>query len=87
MLDCGFKSVTGLDCPGCGIQRSFLSLIKGDLIESVFIYPALIPFLFTFLYCGLHLIFKFKQGAKVITISFVLSASVMIINYIIKLCL
>ncbi|HXG65970.1 MAG TPA: DUF2752 domain-containing protein [Blastocatellia bacterium] len=28
---CGFKNVTGLPCPGCGLTHSFCALGKGDL--------------------------------------------------------
>jgi hypothetical protein len=28
---CGFKNLTGLPCPGCGLTHSFCALAKGDL--------------------------------------------------------
>lgn len=34
LLPCLFKSITGLSCPGCGIQRSFLLLLNGDIAAS-----------------------------------------------------
>lgn len=85
MLDCHFKKLTGSDCPGCGAQRSLVSLIDGNFTESVLLFPALIPLLFTLLYLTLHLIFKFKHGARVIVISFSITASLMLINFIFKL--
>ncbi len=30
-IPCIFHTVTGLQCPGCGISRMFLSLFKGDI--------------------------------------------------------
>lgn len=38
---CMIKSVTGLDCPGCGSQRAFHALIHGD-IAAAWSYNALI---------------------------------------------
>lgn len=28
---CGFKNLTGLPCPGCGLTHSFCALAKGDI--------------------------------------------------------
>jgi hypothetical protein len=45
---CGFKSFTGLPCPGCGLTHSFCALGKGDLARA-FGYNLLgPPLLFTF---------------------------------------
>jgi hypothetical protein len=32
---CYFKSVTGLDCPGCGLTRAFSFLLKGHLRQAI----------------------------------------------------
>ena len=42
---CGFKNVTGLPCPGCGLTHSFCAIGKGDL-ASAFGYNLLGPPLF-----------------------------------------
>jgi hypothetical protein len=42
---CGFKNVTGLPCPGCGLTHSFCALAKGDL-TSALAFNALGPLLF-----------------------------------------
>ncbi|OAQ41839.1 hypothetical protein A5893_01605 [Pedobacter psychrophilus] len=39
LLPCLFKKITNLDCPGCGFQRSVLSLFEGDFLESWQLYP------------------------------------------------
>jgi hypothetical protein len=44
---CGFKNLTGLPCPGCGLTNSFCSLGKGDL-STAFSYHLLGPPLFLF---------------------------------------
>lgn len=38
---CMIKSITGLDCPGCGSQRAFHALIHGD-VAAAWGYNALI---------------------------------------------
>ncbi|MCS6885781.1 MAG: DUF2752 domain-containing protein [Acidobacteriota bacterium] len=32
---CGFKNLTGLPCPGCGLTRSFCAIGKGDIYKAM----------------------------------------------------
>lgn len=43
LLTCPFKALTGYDCPGCGLQRSVIALLQGDVIKSMELYPGTIP--------------------------------------------
>ncbi len=45
MLTCFSKYYFGIECPGCGVQRSFICLIRGDFMDSLALYPALLPFI------------------------------------------
>jgi hypothetical protein len=45
---CGFKNLTGLPCPGCGLTHSFCSLAKGD-VGSAIAFNLLGPILFVLL--------------------------------------
>ena len=47
LIPCPFKALTGIDCPGCGFQRSILALIQGDIAKSIYLYPATILLLAT----------------------------------------
>lgn len=62
---CGFKYLLGIDCPGCGLTRSFLSLARGNIGAAVH-YNAAGPliYLFLFLYLLNHLlkVFGRKEG-------------------------
>lgn len=56
-IPCVFHKITGFYCPGCGITRSLISLIKFEFYQSfrynplVFIlYPFLIPYSFYLIY-------------------------------------
>lgn len=84
-MPCFYKQLFGIDCPGCGMQRSFIELLKGDFIASFKMYPALLPVLFTLGLTCAHLIFNFKNGATGIKYSFVFSAAIIAISYIINL--
>lgn len=47
LLTCPFKSLTGIDCPGCGFQRSVVAILQGNLHLSLQYYPATIPLFIT----------------------------------------
>lgn len=83
-LTCYYRQLSGIDCPGCGMQRSFIVLLRGNFMESFILYPALLPALFTLTLTALHLIFKFKNGAAAIKYSFIITMVIVTINYILK---
>ncbi|HOT89084.1 MAG TPA: DUF2752 domain-containing protein [Bacteroidales bacterium] len=85
MLPCFYKTYLGIECPACGMQRSFVALLKGNITESIQIYPALFPTLFLIVFLVLHLIFKFEKGAFILKISFIFTISIMILHFIIKI--
>ena len=39
---CSFKETFGIDCLGCGLQRSIVCLARGDFYGSVRYYPPLL---------------------------------------------
>lgn len=85
MLDCSWKKTTGLECPGCGLQRSFDQLIHGNLTESLVLFPALLPFLFLVAYTFLHILNPRKFPARPIVVSAVLTGILMAGNWIYKI--
>lgn len=48
-IPCIYKSFLGIECPTCGFQRALILLLKGDWLNSLKVYPALIPTLILFL--------------------------------------
>lgn len=86
LLTCPFKSMTGIDCPGCGMQRSIIKLLEGDIVQSVSFHPAGASTLLMIVLLALHAKFDFKYGAKALTILFILNIGLIIVNYIYKIC-
>jgi hypothetical protein len=86
MQPCPVKELLGFDCPGCGVQRSLIFLLRGDLFQSVKMYPALLPMLSLLLFLLVHLVFKFRRGGIYLKNIFVFSVSVMLVSYILRLC-
>lgn len=85
MLPCLNKSLFGFECPGCGLQRSVVMLIKGDFIGALHMYPAiytLIPLGVVFI-ANRFVDYKY-QNTLTITLS-VLSVTLILTNYIFKL--
>lgn len=61
MLPCAYKSLFGIDCPACGIQRSLISLLKGSIKESFFTYPPLL-----FVLVGLVIVLLYFLKPKIV---------------------
>lgn len=84
LLACPFKKLTSLDCPGCGLQRSLVALLKGDVAASLKFYPATLPILILLVFTLIHLKFDFKSGALIIKGMYIFATAIIIINYIYK---
>lgn len=85
LLPCAYKMLFGIECPVCGFQRSFLALLKGELRESFFLYPPLVPVLVLFLLLGLFLVTQ-KMVAQRVMVTYAWSVlAIVLINYIVKL--
>ena len=41
--ECGFRFLSGAPCPGCGMTRSLLALLRGEAAESWRLHPLGIP--------------------------------------------
>lgn len=85
MLPCPIKFVTGFDCPGCGLQRSFYLLLKGEFSESFLQFPPLLFFIITLIFLSVHLYKKQDVSRKRMMLSFYATSSVMMINYFYKI--
>jgi hypothetical protein len=85
LLPCGVKQLTGMDCPGCGLQTALVALLRGDLSASLAANPAILPLLALFVFAVIHLRAGFRNGPRVVLVLFLLSAALMIVNYVARL--
>lgn len=85
MLPCLNKQLFGLDCPGCGLQRSVDLLLHGEFVAAFQMYPAIYPImmLLSFLITSSFAQFKYSQQIKVALIF--MTAGTIIISYILKM--
>lgn len=85
MLVCPSKKFLHMECPGCGMQRSLLALMRGDLAASWSLYPATVPILLLTGFTLLHLKYRFSMGAGIIKYSYAVIAIVIAVFYIYKI--
>lgn len=85
LLKCPIKHYFGVDCPGCGFQRSVLALFEGNFVNSFKLYPPTLPLIALLLFAIIHLKFDFKQGALFIKILYIGISLLIAINYIYKI--
>ncbi|MFC6103190.1 DUF2752 domain-containing protein [Olivibacter domesticus] len=85
LIPCPFKFVTGIDCPGCGFQRSLLHLMQGDLKASIQLYPPAIPLISLGIFFLVKHYFIFKKSESIATILACLVGGIIIASYIQKM--
>lgn len=74
-----------MDCPGCGFQRSGIALLKGNVSESLQLYPALIPMLAFFIFLFLNQKFRFINSIKTVKTGIASIFIIILVSYIFKL--
>lgn len=84
MLSCQWKKM-GLECMGCGMQRSLIHLLRGEFVDAFFMYPAIYTLIGMFFYLGLHLKYAFKSGHRILLYLFIINIFIILTNYIIKI--
>jgi hypothetical protein len=85
MLPCISKQVFGIDCPGCGLQRSVALLLKGDFLASFLMYPALFPMMALFGFLALNRFISFRRANVITMILAGTTVGTILINFIIKI--
>ncbi|WP_339339835.1 DUF2752 domain-containing protein [Croceitalea sp. MTPC6] len=85
MLPCLNKQLFGIDCPGCGLQRSVLLLFKGEFVAAFQMYPAIYTLFLLLIFLGSNLIFKFKNAFPIKVGLLIANVVIIVISYILKM--
>lgn len=85
LILCPFKKLTGIDCPGCGFQRSVVALLKGNITESLHLYPATIPLLITTLFVFLSFKFNIDNRHVIKKTLYIITAFIIAGSYAFKM--
>tara|TARA_B100000446_G_C10478644_1_gene315065 strand:+ start:157 stop:441 length:285 start_codon:yes stop_codon:yes gene_type:complete len=85
MIPCLNKQMFGLECPGCGMQRSLVMVSKGQYQYAFYMYPAIFTLILLFLFIGISFFFKFKHSYKIKIGLIIINAVIIAVSYIIKI--
>jgi hypothetical protein len=67
------------------MQSAFIALLKGNFLDSLFLFPALIPMILLLFLLTVHLVFKLPKGALILKFLFIFTSSIMVISYFVKI--
>ncbi len=84
MGTCSWKNNFGVPCMGCGMQRGFILLLKGEFVEAFKMYPPIYSLLIMFAFLAIHLKFRIKNGHKIIIVLFIINFIITLANYILE---
>ncbi|MCB0463028.1 MAG: DUF2752 domain-containing protein [Flavobacteriaceae bacterium] len=85
MLPCLTKKFFGIECFGCGFQRSLGFIFQGEFVAAFYMYPAIYTL---FMFAGFliaNIFFKIKYAEKIKLILVVLNIVIIVTGYIIKI--
>ncbi|WP_410479498.1 DUF2752 domain-containing protein [Pedobacter agri] len=85
LIPCPFKALTGIDCPGCGFQRSIIALLQGNILKSWTLYPSTIPLILLFLIVGVLYRFPIKNKDFIMKILIIIVGNFIVVSYLIKM--
>ena len=85
MLPCLTKKFLGIECFGCGFQRSFFLIFQGEFVAAFKMYPAIYTLMLFAGFLILNLFYNFKYADKIKLILVVLNVVIIITSYFIKI--
>lgn len=85
MLPCVNKKIFGIECLGCGTQRAFMLVLKGEFAEAFRMFPAIFTTILLFIFIGLLIFDKKRNYNTIVSGLAIINAVIMIISYIYKI--
>ena len=87
MLPCMSKQLYGMDCPGCGIQRSISFLLQGNIVDSFLMYPGLYPGIFLFIFLFADWFMDIRHAETIKLWATLITIGTIITSYLIKMAI
>lgn len=84
MLPCLNKTYFGVECMGCGLQRSFALILEGSFVEAFYMYPAIYALILLFSNIGLQFFITYKFANTITNTLLIISGIMVLTNYILK---
>jgi len=85
MLPCLNKTLFGVDCLGCGIQRSISLIFQGQFVAAYKMYPAIFTLFILAVFLIFNLFIKFKYDYKIKMGLIILNVIIVVISYLFKI--
>ncbi|WP_223552268.1 DUF2752 domain-containing protein [Aestuariivivens sp. NBU2969] len=85
MLPCLNKKLFGVECMGCGLQRSASLVVQGEFTDAFYMYPAIYTLILLLIVIVFNTFRKFKYSNKIITILVILNIVIIVTNFVSKL--
>jgi len=84
-MACYYHKYLGVQCPGCGMQRSMAEMLRGNFAASIELFPALIPVIFMVIFLFAHLFIRFRNGAAILTYTFIANATIIMATWVVRM--
>ncbi|MFT5103266.1 MAG: hypothetical protein ACI86C_000918 [Candidatus Latescibacterota bacterium] len=85
LLTCINKQIFGVECLGCGAQRSAALLFRGEFVAAFKMYPAIYTLVLLLLFILFNIFVKFKYDYKIKVGLLFLNVAIIIVSYTIKM--
>lgn len=85
MIPCLFKKIFGIDCIGCGMQRSFNFVLHGEFEKAFNMFPAIYTSILFGITLLLFLMNKKRKHHKLVITLALINTTIMIISYAYKM--
>ncbi|AWM15341.1 DUF2752 domain-containing protein [Flavobacterium sp. NRK F10] len=85
MIPCMSKKLFGVECLGCGTQRSLALLLQGDFVAAFKMYPAIYTLILLFMFIFLHVIDKSRNYTKIVISLAIVNLIIMVVSYFYKM--
>lgn len=85
MIPCVNKKIFGVECLGCGMQRSIVHLFSGEFALAFKVYPAIYTIFLLLAVVSVNFFVKFKFDYQIKISLVVINAVVMVASYFIKM--
>lgn len=85
MLPCLNKTLFGVECLGCGMQRSISLIFQGQFMAAYKMYPAIYSLIVLCIFLIFNLFIKFKHDYKVKMGLIILNVIIVVVSYLIKI--
>lgn len=84
MLPCLSKKYLGMECMGCGLQRSVALILRGEFVDAFYMYPAIYTLIALIGFVLINYFKNYKFASKIIITLAVINVIIIVGNYMLK---